>query len=79
MSESLFDDKNCMIKSHSRIREIIRNNETIVKAVKKNGLYDVIASAEINVIDSSSSMTLNQTKLWHNRLGHIGNKGLKYL
>ena len=80
MSESAFDEFDCTIHSKSGIRQVLKDNRVIVKAEKINGLYHVIASpAELNVLKNSDSMTLNETKIWHAKLGHIGNKGLLQL
>ena len=38
-----------------------------------------MTTPELNVSTASDSMTPSQTKVWHERFGHIGMKGLNYL
>ena len=48
----------------------------MMKRVKKNGIYSLLG---ITVIGSSSlvaSTSMDNTMLWHRRLGHVSEKGL---
>lgn len=51
----------------------------VIKRPKRNGLYYVEGKA-ITTLDSSR-LIVNEDKseLWHNKMGHIGNKELKSL
>ncbi|CAM8994539.1 unnamed protein product [Rhodiola kirilowii] len=77
LSESEFDNLGCHINTHNGIREVIKDNKTVIKSIKKGGLYHVILSPEINTVDEQKA--LKDTHKWHTRLGHIGNKGLLHL
>ncbi|CAM8990208.1 unnamed protein product [Rhodiola kirilowii] len=77
LSESAFDDLGCHITNFNGVREIMRNGRTVLKGLKKGGLYHVQATPEINAVTSAKDM--DETKTWHTRLGHIGNKGLFHL
>ncbi|CAM8903535.1 unnamed protein product [Rhodiola kirilowii] len=79
LSESALDKIGCKITTYKGIREVSRDGRVVIKSVEKGGLYYVVTSPEINISDDKSSPTLENTKKWHSRLGHIGNKGLTYL
>ena len=83
LSESMFDDLGCHIHTHNGVRTVMKNGKTLIKGVKRNGLYHVVGNPVLSAYTVSSEinacMNLKQTQLWHNRLGHIGNKGLHYL
>ena len=79
----MFDDLDCHINTFNGTRNVIRNGQVLIKSVKKNGLYHVVGAPVFNVasyyVVSSACMNDDRTKLWHNRMRHIGNKGLHYL
>lgn len=78
--ESMFDDLGCSINTHKGVRNVTRNGKILIKGVKKNGLYHVVGEPVLNASSEiNACMSLDHTKLWHARLGHIGNKGLHYL
>lgn len=51
----------------------------VLKGSKRNGLYYLLGETTTTHDPSSLIVIENKSELWHNRIGHIGNKGLKYL
>lgn len=50
----------------------------VMKGPKKNGLY-VLQGKTLDSKESALSLVCeDKSDLWHKRMGHIGNKGLKY-
>ena len=51
----------------------------MLKEKMKNELYELVGKIVID--ESSSSLVVKEDKsiLWHNRMGHISNKGLQVL
>ncbi|CAM8998933.1 unnamed protein product [Rhodiola kirilowii] len=78
VSESALEDKGCQIISKNGTRDVIRDNHVVIRSMRLGGLYHVSLSPELNVVHASAK-NLDETKLWHARLGHIGNKGLFHL
>ncbi|CAM8994640.1 unnamed protein product [Rhodiola kirilowii] len=79
LSESVFDDQHLKINTSNGIKEVIKNDKTVIKAIKKGGLYFVETSHELNAVNHQADKDLTEIKQWHARLGHIGNKGLNNL
>ncbi|CAM8944713.1 unnamed protein product [Rhodiola kirilowii] len=79
LSESVFDDQHLKFNISIGIKEVIKNDKTVIRAIKKGGLYFVETSHELNDVDHHAAKNLNEIKQWHARLGHIGNKGLSNL
>ncbi|XP_073525942.1 uncharacterized protein [Phyllobates terribilis] len=76
----MFDNLKYQIITRNGIKEIIRNNNILIRSINRGGLYYVMASPEINVSHTSNdNVILSQTEMWHARLGHIGNFGLNKL
>ena len=80
LSESMFDDLNCQIITHNGIKDVIKHGSVLIRSVKRDGLYHLVGSPELNVSENTVKHgNLAYTKLWHSRLGHIGNHGLLHL
>ena len=83
LSESLFDNSGYEINTSRGNRHILKSGNIVMKSVNVNGLYHVVGSpvqhAAFVSSEINSCMSLSDTTLWHNRLGHICNKGLHYL
>ncbi|XP_073526347.1 uncharacterized protein [Phyllobates terribilis] len=69
----------CQINTSNGIRDIIKNGKTLIKGINRSGIYHIITTHELNLTKTCDTLTLDQTKLWHNRMGHIGSKGLNFL
>ena len=51
----------------------------IMKGLKQNGLYMLQGSTVIRVVSSVSSLSVQKTKIWHQRLAHVSEQGLQEL
>ncbi|KAH9769617.1 hypothetical protein KPL71_012080 [Citrus sinensis] len=71
------DQAGCSIKAENSNLQIEENGLVIMKGIRRNGLYVLTGSiAKPAIIASVSS---DKTKLWHMRLAHMSEKGLKEL
>ena len=61
--------------------KITRGSFVAMKGIKRNGLYVLLGKTIIDYAASvnSSKHVIDQTNLWHKRLGHTSEKGLYYL
>ena len=48
-----------------------------MKGIRRNGLYVLVGSITMPVI--TTSVSSDKTKLWHMRLAHMSERGLKEL
>ena len=59
---------------------MIKNGRVLIRSVKRGGLNYVAGIPELHVtVDSVKYSDEDYAKLWHSRLGHIGQNGLIYL
>ena len=59
--------------------KVSRCSLVVLKAEMKNGLYELIGKTMIGKSGSSLVVKEDKSILWHNRMGHISNKGLQDL
>ncbi|KAH9668969.1 hypothetical protein KPL70_021600 [Citrus sinensis] len=67
----------CTIKAENEEIHVTDKGETVMKEVRKNGMYILVGSSPEHGI--SASVTRDKTKLWHMRLAHISERGLREL
>ncbi|KAH9655560.1 Integrase catalytic domain-containing protein [Citrus sinensis] len=67
----------CTIKAEKGEIQVLDQGKIVMKGVRKNGLYILVGSSPVQGI--SASVTRDKTKLWHMRLAHISERGLKEL
>ncbi|KAH9800550.1 Integrase catalytic domain-containing protein [Citrus sinensis] len=67
----------CTIKAENGEIHVTDKGETVIKGVRKNGLYILVGSSPEHGV--SVSVTRDKTKLWHMRLAHISERGLREL
>ncbi|CAA3009529.1 Retrovirus-related Pol poly from transposon TNT 1-94 [Olea europaea subsp. europaea] len=72
-------DEGYTFKSGNKILKIMKGFLIVMKGPKRNGLYYLEGRTEIPVDSSLLIVSKDKTKLWHNRMDHIGFKGLKSL
>lgn len=79
VSLGILEDEGYTCKSDNKILKIMKGSLVVMKGPKRNGLYYL--EGETVISPDSDALTVNENKssLWHNRMGHIGNKGLKSL
>lgn len=58
---------------------IIKGTETIMKGLRKNGVFVLDGETVTGEVGISINANIDSAKLWHLRLWHIGEKGLKEL
>lgn len=78
ISMGTLEDNGCWFQSKSEILKVIKGCKTMMKAKKTNRLYLLKGDAitgEANTVDK----TTDETRLWHIRLGHMGQKGIDVL
>ncbi|KAH9646639.1 hypothetical protein KPL70_024932 [Citrus sinensis] len=79
ISLGILDQIGCIIKMESGVMKIIRGSMVIMKGAKNNGLYVLQGTAIIGDVSVSTSMNPNKTLMWHMRLGHMSERGMKIL
>ena len=73
------EDEGYTFKSGNKILKIMKGSLIVMKGPKRNGLYYLEGRTEIPFDSSLLAVSKDKTELWHNRMGHIGFKGLKSL
>ncbi|KAH9751577.1 hypothetical protein KPL71_014347 [Citrus sinensis] len=71
------DQSSCSIKAENGELQVTKNGIVIMKGIRRNGLYVLIGSPSSPGVIASVSR--DKTKLWHMRLAHMSEKGLKEL
>ncbi|KAH9681147.1 hypothetical protein KPL71_026853 [Citrus sinensis] len=77
ISLGMMDKMGCSIKTENGKIEILNKGEVIMKGVRRNGLYVLVGS--VPQLGENTNITSDKTKLWHMRLGHMSQKGIKEL
>lgn len=73
----MLDQLGCSIKTENGQIQIIDKGAVVIKGIRRNGLYVLVGS--VPNIRLSASVRNDKTKLWHMRLGHMSERGLKEL
>ncbi|KAH9723371.1 retrovirus-related pol polyprotein from transposon TNT 1-94-like protein [Citrus sinensis] len=71
------DQSGCSIKAKNGELQVTKNGIVIMKGIRRNGLYVLIGSSSSPGV--IVSVTIDKTKLWHIRLAHMSENGLKEL
>ena len=81
ISLGMLDEAGYTCKTESGNMKISRGSYVAMRGVKKNGLYVLLGKTLTNsaAVANSSKSVIDQTNLWHKRLGRISEKGLFYL
>ena len=81
ISLGMLDEAGYICKIESGNMKISRGSYVAMRGVKKNRLYVLLGKTLTNsaAVANSSKSVIDQTNLWHKRLGHISEKGLFYL
>ncbi|KAH9782991.1 hypothetical protein KPL71_009148 [Citrus sinensis] len=77
ISLGVMDQASCSIKAENGNLHIEENGLVIMKGIRRNGLYVLVGS--IAMLAITTSVSSDRTKLWHMRLAHMSEKGLKEL
>ena len=79
ISLGMLDQIGCKIRLESGQLWVLNGSNLVMKGTRRNGVYILdgeVISGEVGV---SKKSTEDITKIWHLRLGHISEKGLKEL
>ncbi|KAH9718762.1 hypothetical protein KPL71_022343 [Citrus sinensis] len=79
ISLGTLDQIGCSIKVESGVMKVVRGSIVVMKGNKQNGLYVLQGTAVTGDVSISASLGLDKTLIWHLRLGHMSEKGLKIL
>ena len=71
------DQGGCSIKTENGNLQIEKNGLIIIKGIWRNELYVLVGSITMPAI--TASVSSDKTKLWHIRLAHMSERGLKEL
>ena len=77
ISLGMFDQLGCSIKAENIKIHVMKNSTTIIKGVRRNDLYALVGSCLLLRI--TATVSNDKTKLWHLRLEHMSERGLKEL
>ncbi|GJV61523.1 retrovirus-related pol polyprotein from transposon TNT 1-94 [Tanacetum coccineum] len=80
ISLSSLEANGCKYSSEGRVMKIFKGSLVLMKAIQSSGLYVLqctVVSGTTGVATSKAS--LDDSKLWHYHLGHMGEKAMKYL
>ncbi|KAH9706111.1 hypothetical protein KPL70_012113 [Citrus sinensis] len=78
ISVGMLDQMRCIVKAEKGVLRVIKGSMVIIKGNKNNGLYVMNGQTVIGEASITESSE-DKSKLWHLRLGHISEKGLKEL
>lgn len=73
----ILEDEEHTFKSNNNTLKIVMGSLAGTKGPKRNGLYLLVGDIITSQDSSMFIVTENKSCLLHNRIGHIGNKGLK--
>ena len=79
ISLGMLDQSGCTFKGESGTLKVIKGSMVVMRGERKHGLYVLSGEAVIGSASFSVDNENMQTKLWHLRLGHLGERGLKEL
>ncbi|KAH9781363.1 Integrase catalytic domain-containing protein [Citrus sinensis] len=77
ISLGMIDKLGCCIKAENGELQILKDGAIIMKGCRRNGLYVLKGSVELPGI--IANVNSDKTRLWHMRLAHMSEKGLKEL
>ncbi|KAH9681219.1 hypothetical protein KPL71_026889 [Citrus sinensis] len=77
-ADSESDQMGCTVKAKKGVLRVIKGSMVIMKGNKNNGLYVMNRQTVIGEASITESGE-DKSKLWHLRLGHMSEKGLKEL
>ena len=77
VSHGELDDIGFFWRAESGILKVVKESMVVMKGAKKQGLYEVVGEIVVEGNSAAGLITKEEnTMLWHNRLGHMSEKGL---
>ncbi|KAH9779667.1 hypothetical protein KPL71_007786 [Citrus sinensis] len=78
ISLGMLDKMGCLVKLESGTLKVMRGSMVLMKGSLSNGLY-VLQGTAVTWAIGVSNQSLDKTMMWHLRLGHMSEKGLREL
>ncbi|KAH9648835.1 hypothetical protein KPL70_025759 [Citrus sinensis] len=78
ISLGMLDKMGCLVKLESGTLKVMRGSMVLMKGSLSNGLY-VLQGTAITGAVGVSNQSLDKTMMWHLRLGHMSERGLREL
>lgn len=79
ISLGMLDQIGCVVKVQQGIMSVVKGSLVLLRGIRKNGLYVLEGTTVTGMVSVSSSSSVDKTRLWHLRLGHMSLRGLKEL
>ena len=81
ISLSLLDSKGFSFKGEGGVMYVCQGSKVVLTGLKRGTLYYLRGSTVTGSADVASSevQTMDMTRLWHMRLGHMGERGMQIL
>ncbi|GKD93873.1 retrovirus-related pol polyprotein from transposon TNT 1-94 [Tanacetum coccineum] len=80
ISLSTLEANGCKYSGEGGVMKIFKGALVLMKAIQSGGLYVLQGTVVYGTAGvATSKASLDDSKLWHYRLGHMGEKGMKYL
>nr|GEX99708.1 retrotransposon protein, putative, Ty1-copia subclass [Tanacetum cinerariifolium] len=80
ISHSILEANGCKYSSEGEVIKIFKGALVLTKAIQSGGLYVLQGTVVYGTARvATSKASLDDSKLWHYRLGHMGEKGIKNL
>ncbi|GJT34447.1 retrovirus-related pol polyprotein from transposon TNT 1-94 [Tanacetum coccineum] len=80
ISLSTLEANGCTYTGEGGVMKILKGALMFMKAIQSGGLYVLQGTVVYDTAGvATSKASLDDSKLWHYRLGHMGEKGMKYL
>lgn len=70
----MMDQIGCIVKVQNGILSVIKGSQVLLRETRKNG-HDIEGTTVTREVSVSSSSSVDKTRMWHLRHGHMSLKG----
>jgi len=77
ISLSAIDSAECRYFSKCGVLKVVRGALVIMKCIKHYGIYELQGETMTDFAVKTSDASVQESELWHMRLGHINERSLK--
>lgn len=74
ISLGMIDQIGCIVRVQNGILSVIKGSQVLLRGTRKNGLDILEGTTVTEEVFMSSSSSVDKTRLWHLRLGHMSLK-----
>lgn len=74
ISLGMIDQIGCIVRVQNGILSVIKGSQVLLRGARKNGLDILEGTTVTEEVFMSSSSSVDKTRLWHLRLGHMSLK-----